>query len=69
MKITYYRSHELKNTETLEADCIFGSMEPDEITNEDRVDILEGNITPMCNFMADKVWHCVPWQFVIRIED
>lgn len=69
MKITYYRSNKMVNTETSETDCILCTLGPDEISDEDREDILEGNLTPMCNFMTDDVWHCVPWQFVISIED
>lgn len=68
MKIKYYRSNELKKTDTVEVDYIMGVMEPDEITDEDRIDLLEGNITPMCNFAKDYTWHSIPWQFVISIE-
>lgn len=70
MKITYYNSAEYHNTTTETVQVILGVLDPDEITEDDKESLREGITMPMCNFADAKgVWHAVPWQFVIEIDE
>ncbi len=68
MIITCYRTVAYKNIDRIETDHIWGTLAPDEMTDEDRQALRDGGANPMCCF-TDKEgrMHCVPWQFVIEI--
>ena len=68
MKIKCYRTSEYKNTNTFITDSIWGTLEPDEMTDEDRQAFRSGAEAMCCFTTEDGKMHCVPWQFVISIE-
>ena len=69
MKIKCYRSNVYNNIDTFITDSISGTLEPDDMTDEDREAFRSGRAEAMCCFSTDGTMHCVPWQFVISIDE
>ncbi len=69
MKITCYRTAAYKNTDTYEVPVIDGNLGPDELTDEDREELQNGAETMCCFCDQEGMMHCVPWSFIIKIED
>ena len=70
MIITCYRSIQFKGIIHYETDQIWGTLDPDEMTDEDRKTMQNGKAMPMCCFATeDGASHAVPWEFVISISE
>ena len=69
LRITCYRSNKFEATDTIDVDHIDGTMEPADLTDEDRKALNDNQMSPMCCFTdVSGVMHAVPWEFVIKIE-
>lgn len=69
LRITCYRSNKFEATDTIDVDHIDGTMEPPEMTEDDRKALNDNQMSPMCCFTdVSGVLHAVPWEFVIKIE-
>lgn len=69
MTITYYRTAMYHNVDQIEADEIFGNLEPEEMDDDTREQLQSGKAHPLCCFVdADGTAHCIPWDSIISIR-
>lgn len=70
MYIYHYTSNRFEKTDIIEADIILGSLDLDEMTDEERELMRNDEVLTMCNLITkDHRMISIPWKFIIEINE